>query len=138
MSLFRNEARREHSTHSSAADVEDAVVTHDESQGDYAQTAPMDNGQRDNGQRLAALFNAEVAQDFRARWDAAQIGFVDNPRQSVQQADELVAEVMKSLAQTFADERRQLEAQMSETASTEHLRVTLQRYRSFFQRLLSL
>ena len=56
----------------------------------------------------------------------------------MQQADELVAQVMKSLAQSFADERRQLEAQMKETASTENLRVALQRYRSFFQRLLSL
>ena len=87
---------------------------------------------------LAPLFNADVAQGFRARWDAAQIGFVDDPRQAVQQADELVAQVMKSLAQSFADERRQLEAQMNETASTENLRVALQRYRSFFQRLLSL
>ncbi|HET9206175.1 MAG TPA: hypothetical protein VFO28_08075 [Burkholderiaceae bacterium] len=87
---------------------------------------------------LAPLFHADVAQGFRARWDATQIGFVDDPRQAVQQADELVAQVMKSLAQSFADERRQLEAQMKETASTENLRVALQRYRSFFQRLLSL
>ena len=87
---------------------------------------------------LAALFHADVAQGFRSRWDAAQIGFVDDPRRAVRQADELVAEVMKTLAQSFADERRQLEAQMNETASTENLRVALQRYRSFFQRLLSL
>jgi hypothetical protein len=89
-------------------------------------------------QRLAPLFHADVAQGFRARWDATQIGFVDDPRQAVQQADELVAQVMKSLAQSFADERRQLDAQMKDTASTENLRMALQRYRSFFQRLLSL
>jgi hypothetical protein len=90
-------------------------------------------------QPLAPLFTADVAQGFRSRWDATQIGFVDDPRQAVQQADELVAQVMKSLAQSFADERRQLEAQMhDERASTENLRIALQRYRSFFQRLLSL
>jgi hypothetical protein len=89
-------------------------------------------------EQLAALFHADVAQDFRSRWDATQISFVDDPRKAVQQADELVAQVMKSLAQSFADERWQLEAQMNETASTENLRVALQRYRSFFQRLLSL
>lgn len=90
-------------------------------------------------QRLAPLFNADVAQGFRSRWDATQIGFVDDPRQAVQQADELVAQVMKSLAQSFADERARLEAQLrDESASTENLRVALQRYRSFFQRLLSL
>lgn len=89
-------------------------------------------------QPLAPLFSADVAQGFRSRWDATQIGFVDDPRQAVQQADELVAQVMKSLAQSFADERRQLEAQMKDGASTENLRVALQRYRSFFQRLLTL
>ena len=91
-----------------------------------------------DNQRLAPLFSPQVAQDFRGRWDTTQIGFVDKPRQAVQQADELVAQVLKCLAQSFAQERRQLESQMNETASTENLRVALQRYRSFFQRLLSL
>ncbi|HET7524304.1 MAG TPA: hypothetical protein VFK10_00015 [Burkholderiaceae bacterium] len=87
---------------------------------------------------LAPLFRPEVAQDFRRRWDATQIGFVDDPRHAVKQADELVDEVTKNLMRGFADERRQLEAQLAQTASTEHLRMALQRYRSFFQRLLSL
>jgi hypothetical protein len=91
-----------------------------------------------DAQHLAPLFHADAARDFRARWDAAQIGFVDDPRQAVKQADELVAQVMQSLAKSFADERTRLEAQMDDTASTENLRVALQRYRSFFQRLLSL
>jgi len=69
-----------------------------------------------------------------------QIGFVDDPRQAVRQADELVAQVMKSLAETFSSERASLEEQLEQTdsASTENLRVALRRYRSFFQRLLSL
>jgi hypothetical protein len=87
----------------------------------------------------APLFSADVAQGFRSRWDATQIGFVDDPQQAVQQADELVAQVMKSLAQSFAEERARLEARMhGDSVSTEDLRVALQRYRSFFQRLLSL
>jgi len=89
-------------------------------------------------QRLAPLFSPGVTQDFRARWDATQMSFVDDPRLAVKQADELVAQMMQSLAKSFADERTRLEAQMNETASTENLRVALQRYRSFFQRLLSL
>ncbi len=89
---------------------------------------------------LAALFPAEVAQDFRARWDAVQSSFVDDPKQAVRQGDELVAQVMKSLADTFAKERAQLEGQLDkpDEASTENLRVALRRYRSFFKRLLSL
>lgn len=89
---------------------------------------------------LAALFPPQVAQDFRSRWDQVQIGFVDDPRRAVQQADELVAQVMKSLATTFADQRSRLEAGLGRDAApdTEDLRVALRGYRSFFQRLLSL
>jgi hypothetical protein len=90
--------------------------------------------------QLAALFLPDVSADFRARWDAVQIGFVDDPIRSVRQADELVAQVMMSLAETFAAERAKLEGQLDESvqASTENLRVALRNYRSFFQRLLSI
>ena len=91
-------------------------------------------------EQLAALFPPEVAADFRNRWDQVQIGFVDDPRRAVQQADELVAQVMKSLAASFAEQRARLEAGLGQGAqsNTEDLRVALRGYRSFFQRLLSL
>jgi hypothetical protein len=89
------------------------------------------------GERLAPLFLPQIAERFRARWDEVQIGFVDDPHQAVKQADELVAQVMKSLAETFADERANIDGQVDQS-DTEHLRVALRRYRSFFQRLLSL
>lgn len=88
-------------------------------------------------EQLAPLFLPQIAQNFRSRWDEVQIGFVDDPARAVRQADELVAQVMKNLAETFADERAQVESQLND-ADTEHLRVALRRYRSFFQRLLSL
>jgi hypothetical protein len=59
----------------------------------------------------------------------------------VRQADELVAQVMTSLAESFAQERSGLEKVIGNedgSASTENLRMALRRYRSFFQRLLSL
>jgi hypothetical protein len=89
---------------------------------------------------LAELFPKDVAGGFRSRWDAVQIGFVDDPKQAVKQADELVAQVMKSLAESFSRQRANIEgaAQDSNEASKESLRVALQRYRSFFHRLLSL
>ena len=95
---------------------------------------------RSEDEQLAPLFLPDVAKDFRSRWDAVQRSFVDDPRQAVRQADELVAQVMKSLAETFSNERAKLEAQVDQTdkASTENLRVALRRYRSFFERLLSL
>jgi hypothetical protein len=95
---------------------------------------------RSEDEQLAPLFLPDTAKDFRAHWDAVQISFVDDPKQAVRKADDLVAQVMKSLAETFSNERAKLEGQVDQTeqASTENLRVALRRYRSFFQRLLSL
>jgi hypothetical protein len=85
------------------------------------------------------LFAQNDTQDFRSRWEKIQIGFVDEPRKAVEQADELVASAIKRLAEVFATERQRLEAEWDKTdnVSTEDLRVALRRYRSFFDRLLS-
>jgi len=89
---------------------------------------------------LEPLFSPDAARDFRANWDAVQIGFVDDPRQAVRQADELVRQVLDDLARSFSSERSALDGgtDTAQQASTEHLRLALRRYRSFFQRLLSL
>lgn len=89
--------------------------------------------------KAAALFADEDATRFRSRWTDVQTGFVDEPRRAVEQADSLVAEVMKRLADVFAKERAALEHQWDrgDSVTTEDLRVTLQRYRLFFDRLLS-
>jgi hypothetical protein len=85
------------------------------------------------------LLAADDAEGFRARWTDVQTGFVDAPRQAVERADELVAEVMQHLARTFADERGRLEGHWDrgDEVSTDELRTALQRYRSFFERLLA-
>ncbi len=85
------------------------------------------------------LFSQEEAGNLRTKWDAIQVGFVDEPRRAVEDADSLVAMAMKRLAEQFADERSRLEGQWDHggDVSTEDLRVALRRYRSFFGRLLS-
>jgi hypothetical protein len=85
------------------------------------------------------LFADDDAAGFRSRWEEIQTGFVDEPRQSVERADALVEELMRRLTEGFARERETLERQwgQGEEAGTEELRVALQRYRAFFQRLLS-
>jgi len=95
---------------------------------------------RSEDESLDPLFSPEVARTFRASWDAVQIGFVDDPKQAVRKADELVRQVLENLTQTFSTERGALEGETDrgEQASTENLRVALRRYRSFLQRLLSL
>jgi hypothetical protein len=85
------------------------------------------------------LLAGDVVNELRKRWTDIQAGFVDEPRRAVEQADGLVAEAIKRLAETFANERNQLEGQWDRggDVSTEDLRQALQRYRSFFSRLLS-
>jgi hypothetical protein len=81
----------------------------------------------------------EDTEQLRTRWESIQSSFVDEPQQAVEQADALVTEVIKRLTRTFQETRDSLEAQLGETddVSTEDLRVGLQRYRSFFERLLA-
>jgi hypothetical protein len=85
------------------------------------------------------LMTDEMSTGFQRRWEEVQTRFVDQPRGAVEEADSLVANVMQQLAENFAQERERLEAQWArgEDISTEDLRVALQRYRSFFRRLLS-
>ena len=91
------------------------------------------------GEQETPLFSPNEAQELRVRWDTIQGSFVDEPRCAVEQADSLVAEAMKRLAEIFADERAKLEKQWDrkDSVSTEDLRLALRRYRSFFGRLLS-
>ena len=102
---------------------------------DATRPAPDTNGDR----RATPLFANDESEDFRRRWTDIQAAFVDEPRQSVENADSLVAAAIKRLAEIFARERSSLEQQWAQggDVSTEDLRVALQRYRSFFDRLLS-
>lgn len=94
----------------------------------------------EEGRGSGPLLPQGVAQELRSRWDAIQTGFVDEPRNAVQQADELVALAIIHLVESFADQHNQLERQWDRggDVSTEDLSIGLQRYRTFFQRLLSL
>lgn len=86
------------------------------------------------------LFPNSEAERMRSDWTDIQAAFVDAPRDAVQRADQLVAGTMKHIAEVFAGERRNLEQQWDrgDNVTTEDLRVALQRYRAFFDRLLSL
>ncbi|MFD4861023.1 hypothetical protein [Streptomyces atratus] len=103
-------------------------------------------GRASAGERRAAepaeenepLLGAEQ-EEFRARWQKIQGEFVDDPKNAVNAADQLVAETMQALATTFSEHKRGLEGQWQrgEQVATEDLRLALQQYRSFFNRLLS-
>ena len=107
--------------------------------GNAAAPAATDAGSASASDGGESLLPAELTATFSRRWEEVQAQFVDHPRGAVEEADRLVAALMKQLAGDFAREREQLEAQWDRGAdiSTEDLRVALQRYRSFFRRLLS-
>jgi hypothetical protein len=106
---------------------------------DSASPESTESADAPDGDDAMPLLPVQSEQRFRSSWEAVQVGFVDEPRESVRRADQLVAELMQELAQGFADARSSLEAEWDrgEDVSTEDLRQALQRYRSFFQRLLA-
>src|SRR5215216_5496634 len=119
--------------------VDDRRSNRPTSTAEVARNLERDETKRKSGDDAATLFPDNEAKDFRARWTEIQTAFVDEPRRAVEQADALVAEVIKRLASSFADEHSKLEGQWGrgDNVSTEDLRVALQRYRAFFDRLLS-
>jgi hypothetical protein len=90
-------------------------------------------------QARAGLFEAPETQRLRGRWTEIQGSFVDDPRRAVKEADALVADAMKRLAEVFANERSELERHWDrgDNVTTEDLRLALRRYHTFFDRLLS-
>ena len=107
-----------------------------------AGAAVMDRPERPENEaepEATPLFSPEDARAMHDRWTSIQAGFVDEPRGAVHQADVLVAETIQRLAETFAREKSTLEEQWSrgDDISTEDLRQALRKYRSFFDRLLS-
>ncbi|MFF3247268.1 hypothetical protein ACFYWY_26910 [Streptomyces sp. NPDC002870] len=102
--------------------------------------APLESGRaQEADEEDRALLGPEETDEYRGKWRDIQSTFVDDPRDAVRAADALVADVMQTLARSFSAHKQGLEAQWDrgEEVATEELRVALQHYRSFFNRLLS-
>ena len=126
-------------------DEDEAITTSDiagrtetSSMGQTAEVIPFER--RETAESHEPFLSADETQQMRTRWTEIQSEFVDEPRKSVEAADNLVANAIKRIAETFSDERQRLEGQWSrgDEVSTEDLRVALQRYRTFFSRLCSM
>jgi hypothetical protein len=104
-----------------------------------AETIPADADAGATRETAAPLLPAEASTQLQSRWREIQTRFVDDPREAVSAADGLVAELMQTLASGFAERRNALEGQWQrgEDVGTEELRMVLQQYRAFFDRLLS-
>ncbi|MCZ7460972.1 hypothetical protein [Streptomyces sp. WMMC940] len=123
----------------SAADREGREPEADrEPRAEHESAAPAATEGRPGPDRGTPLIAGEDAESYRDRWQQIQANFIDDPRDSVRAADSLVADVIQTLAATFADHKQDLESQWSrgEETETEDLRVALQHYRLFFNQLL--
>lgn len=143
--MTHDDQERTLSTADLADRPEEARSSREETDGRHDQLVDETGMERDAGPEdvtgtdaTSPLFDHGDAQHFQGEWEAIQTAFVDEPRRAVEQADTLVADLMQRLAAGFAHEREQLEAQWDRgnDVSTEDLRLALQRYRSFFGRLL--
>ncbi|MFF1683706.1 MULTISPECIES: hypothetical protein [unclassified Streptomyces] len=113
---------------------------HDEAEGEETGAEGEEAGRDAPAEEeVTRLLSAQDEEGFRSRWEETQSKFVDDPRDAVHSADALVADVMQTLAATFAERKKELEEQWSrgEQVDTEGLRVALRHYRSFFNRLLT-
>jgi len=158
--LRKDEPQYEENLNNEPLDRDEEITTADLAQGKRPasdtrglQAVTSDRGMATNADSLNAsgtntrmntgaatpLFPSNELETLRTRWKEVQTAFVDEPRKAVEQADGLVASAMKRLAEVFAEERAGLEKQWDrgDSVSTEDLRVALQRYRTFFDRLLS-
>jgi hypothetical protein len=86
------------------------------------------------------LLPDDIANELRPRWADVQASFVDEPRRAVEDADALVADAIRRLAEAFARARSDLERDWDrgDEVSTEDLRLAFRRYRTFFDRLLEM
>jgi len=117
--------------------VEERITTADLAKQAQTKTPPPPKPAME--EQTGPLLPSDFTGELRSRWDKIQAGFVDEPRTAVQHADELVAQAMKQIAESFSAERTKLEQQWDrgDDVNTEDLRQALRKYRAFFQRLLS-
>lgn len=94
----------------------------------------------DQQEAVIPFFSKDETHDMRSRWEALQVGFVDEPARAVEEADRLVSEAINSLAKAFSSQRETLQQKWhrDQAVSTEDLRLAFRRYRSFFERLLTM
>jgi hypothetical protein len=116
---------------------------HDDGPGRYTREHGDQPGQHDQDPKdsdVVTVLDPTASERLRNRWQEIQAAFVDEPRQAVTGADQLVGEVLDEVSRVFRDQRSELEAEWSgnNEPGTEELRQALRRYREFFDRLLSL
>jgi hypothetical protein len=114
----------------SATDT-DSVTDTDTDTAAAADTAGTPAAEATAGSPLGSLDTAAI----RNRFIDIQAGFVDEPRQAVEEAGRFVDDLVRQVADALREQRGQL---AGPEGSTEDLRLALRAYRQFVDRLLGL
>ena len=121
------------------ADLARAAEQHESGSRDNAPVPPQMRAMDPDRDGAEPLLPRDEINDLRSRWHDIQGSFVDDPRRAVEEADMLVANAIKLLAESFSNERSRMEHEWDrgDQVDTESLRNALRKYRSFFERLLN-
>ncbi|KOU63324.1 hypothetical protein [Streptomyces sp. IGB124] len=135
--MYPGEATSERTDGLRAEDPDGTTGTAEEAGADGS-AGRVDAGGPADADTEEPLLGTTETEEYRRKWSEIQGRFVDDPQEAVRSADTLVAEVMQALAGSFSTRKQGLEGQWGrgEQVATEDLRVSLQHYRSFFNRLL--
>ncbi|HEU4897059.1 MAG TPA: hypothetical protein VFX88_05725 [Actinomycetota bacterium] len=127
----RDEAREEPAeAHDEAAEGTPAPVAEPPAEAPAAPAAP-------DAAAPASLLGSLDGAEIRGRFLDIQAGFIDEPRQAVEEAGRFIDDLLRQVAETLQQQRGQLTGATDE-ASTEDLRLALRAYRQFVDRLLGL
>lgn len=85
---------------------------------------------------VTEIWTDDSAQDLRDRWYEAQLRFIDDPKQAADVTRDLVNETVETLTAALASHREQLDS-WPDNRDTEAYRMIVQRYRTLFERLLT-
>ncbi len=86
---------------------------------------------------VTGIWSEDSARDFHDRWREAQLSFVDDPQKATDDIRALVDEAVEALTASLASQREELSS-WPDNSDTEQYRMVVQRYRTFFERLLAL
>jgi hypothetical protein len=97
------------------------------------------DGEPQPGDQAGDLWPEPELGALRERWREVQVRFVDDPRAATAEADMIVVDAVKILTAALDEQRINLADWRCDGGdATERLRVTVQRYRDFLDRVLAL
>ena len=126
-------------TEEARSDVSEGEIKRDPSSEPAQRAASTGPGAATQWNAYPGLLPDDDLGGYQKRWDELQVRVIDEPRQSVREADDLVGELTRRIVERFSSSRKDFEERWETDSepTTEELRQALQRYRDYFKRLVA-